>query len=169
MDDSMLIEQIKELYECTNGVQYTDGMLLAGARIRKVWTKEQDLSIVDGLKRHGCKWRAIAKDLNLASDDAIRNRVLRWKTDDLPDDVKNIVESLHKSRDGWKTKYTDSTTIHKAYTLQEDQAILDELRNCDTNEFGRRKHKWQRLQEVEVLSSRTTHSIRNRAHRLGLV
>jgi len=50
-------------------------------RGRAPWTAEEDQRIIDGVKRHGCKWRVIAADLPGRSDSSARNRWLRLQKD----------------------------------------------------------------------------------------
>lgn len=164
MDDSVLFERIQALYEHTSSEKdHVDACTSPSSTLtvdlkrgRNAWTEEQDAEIVEALRTHGCKWRQIARHLNMASDDAIRNRVLRWKPESLDDDVRAIVSHLHKARDKPKR---ESSVVHRAYTPEEDQAILDELH------YGDGSRSWQKLKKG-VLSCRTTHSIRNRAYRL---
>ena len=44
---------------------------------RSMWSDEEDRLIEEGVRRHGCKWRAIAAALPGRSDSSVRNRWMR--------------------------------------------------------------------------------------------
>jgi len=147
-------------------------------RTRRLWTYEEDLRIVDALYLHGPKWRKIAQLLQLGSDDAVRNRVLRMKVYKLPNKVQQMVMKLQEKRlalyPNWSGK-SGSNAYHKGdanappsassprpWTLEEDNLIRRYL------EAGPQRSAWQTLHE-SYLPHRTRHAIRNRAGRIGLV
>lgn len=50
-------------------------------RGRAPWTAEEDRIILEGVQRHGCKWRLIVAGLPGRSDSSARNRWLRLQKD----------------------------------------------------------------------------------------
>ena len=164
MDDTALINEIQALYERAsvqnNVVECASSDTTVSAYAshgKRYWTSEQDAALFTALKHYGCRWRAIAKYLNMGSDDAVRNRVLRFKPGELPDDVREIVSRFHDAR---PTTKRANASVHRPYTPQEDEAILEQL------SYAENRQPWKTLQQG-ALWSRTTHSIRNRAYRLA--
>ena len=104
--------------------------------MRSVWTKEDDNLLHSLYKSHGKQWRKICKHFQMRSDDAVRNRILR---------LYNLDN---------KTRNVSSKSPRSSYSETEDRLILEHVRNN-----GR---KWEHL----ILPGRTSHSIRNRFHRL---
>lgn len=51
-----------------------------GVHARACWTAHEDGVIMDGVRRHGCKWRQIAAALPNRSDSSVRNRWVRLQT-----------------------------------------------------------------------------------------
>uniref|UniRef100_A0A7S0JJ31 Myb-like domain-containing protein n=1 Tax=Calcidiscus leptoporus TaxID=127549 RepID=A0A7S0JJ31_9EUKA len=51
-----------------------------GVHARACWTAHEDDVIMDGVRRHGCKWRQIAAALPNRSDSSVRNRWMRLHT-----------------------------------------------------------------------------------------
>ena len=128
---------------------------------KRNWTPKDDNSIFAAIQKHGCKWRAIARELRIGSDDAIRNRALRLEavqSDRIPPKTLDILKSCMRAR---KSHPCEAKSTHRPYTLQEDAVIRNYLKGND----GPRS--WQSLREESLsLSLRTVHSIRNRAYRL---
>jgi len=52
----------------------------AAAHARAIWSPHEDELIIEGVRRHGCKWRQIAAMLPNRSDSSIRNRWVRLQT-----------------------------------------------------------------------------------------
>lgn len=148
MEDSELVNQILSLYRrCkTNNT--------SPRRRRLVWTNLQDELLFAALREHGPKWRKLSKALDV-SDDAIRNRVYRLDNAKLPDDIKSILGQL-----GPRCKRTVSPSkVCRPYSAAEDSLIVKALSNG--------LNSWVKIQ-ADFLPRRTTHSIRNRAYRIGV-
>ena len=176
-DDTELFKRIDELYssvEATSSPLTVEDDIEAlkhavssptSKRGRVLWSCEHDKLISDALRRHGPRWRLIARELNIGSDDCIRNRVARFQVDALPPDVRRIVEKLHGNREKRRRRRGDrgerEEIKHVPWEPMEDAYIERELEN------GRRG-AWVRLSEGG-LAHRSKHAIRNRAARLGLI
>lgn len=137
-DDELLIEQIRSLY---------------GKRTRIVWTQEKDDLVVEALRVHGMKWRAIGTELGM-SDDTVRNRVIRWDAATVPEDIREMVTQMQTSR---KTTKGKKRAKGAPYTTQEDDLIRLAMLSGT---------KWSQVQQ-DMLPSRTVHAIRNRAYRIA--
>ena len=89
--DRDLLEDIQQLYDAIEGGGSAETDNDPQLHLRRKWTVDDDQAIFAGLRKHGCRWRAIARELKVGSDDAIRNRVLRMSIDDIPYDVVHVV------------------------------------------------------------------------------
>lgn len=172
VDDAELFQRLNDLY-CSVAASSSPTTMEPevttstppplGKRRRTPWTLELDRRISEALLKHGVKWRTIARELNIGSDDAVRNRVSRFKVDELAEDVKEMVKTLQARRVRGKRvvcKKSDEP-LHTPWRPEEDEYIKSELIN------GRRG-AWQRLYKG-LLSHRSVHAIRNRASRIHLI
>lgn len=146
---------------------------------RKEWKATEDDQIRAAVKKYGFKWRLVAGDVPGRSDDAVRNRWNRIRSDVDPADArphtaKNAVKREVKREatddgevSGGSGSGASSPDPHKpvdhphkpervSWTRIEDETILRSV-----EELG---HKWSKI--AERLSGRTEHAIRNRYARL---
>ena len=145
------------------------------------YTSFHDRIIIAAVKKHGCKWRRISKEINMGSEDAIRNRVMRINRLCIPRSIRRKIRG-HKDMDmikknfasAWKSTlkvtqaHKQTQTFkqeHRAYTKEEDEIILHELQLRGQPEGARHHSLWKDL-AAGPLSKRTSHSIRNRAFRI---
>ena len=127
-------------------------------RERVNWSKETDEALLDAVNRYGLKWRRIAHELGLGSDDAVRNRILRMDPLVFPAEVRHKLELMKASTKRQPANFLE----HKPYTEEEDRVIVDELKRIQHRKCSM---SWKALSEGP-LCRRTAHSIRNRAYRL---
>lgn len=149
MDDEVLFEKLNDLYAAVSRPP---------PELHRKWTEAHDRALMDSLRKHGCRWRRIAEDVQFSTDDGVRNRVLRWNFDELPKDVLEIVRHLK----GRPRRARGGSVTHKPFSAAEDSIISQAMERADG------WPSWKLLQR-ESFSSRSTQSIRNRAYRLTLL
>lgn len=125
---------------------------------RKEWTLAEDEIIRTSVQMYGCRWRRIAALLPGRSDDAVRNRWNRLKSDK-PRDSKYFSRAdspvlTHAPATGMRKGADKPERV--SWTRVEDETIMQSVA-----ELG---HKWNKL--TDRLPGRTDHAIRNRFHRL---
>lgn len=145
---------------------------------RKEWNATEDDQIRAAVKKYGFKWRLVAGDVPGRSDDSVRNRWNRIRSDADPaephprtaksadkQEVKrealNDGEGSGGSRSGDSSPQPqkpkrESKQDRVAWTRAEDETILRSVA-----ELG---HKWNKI--AERVGGRTEHAIRNRYSRL---
>lgn len=166
MEDELLIQELETLYsvsELSEGNSPTSVTHETHGTNRRWWSAAEDAAIANAIRKHGFRWRTIAKENNVGSEDSVRNRVLRWRLGQIPEDIFDIVVEFQNCRCTQRSPKQLGGVSHKAYTKEEDLAILDGMQN----DLGT-KHSWKRMQ-TGVLAHRTVHSIRNRAFRITSV
>ena len=122
---------------------------------RRHWSSVEDDLILVYYEKHGAKWRDMARVLATEtrcsrSDDALRNRHYRLTAHSDETCSSTSSDSVPSAR--------KPVPRRVSWSQSEDELILGSLAKIDD------RFTWQRLSEL--LPSRTTHAIRNRASRL---
>lgn len=171
-DDDELIVQIEDLFRSVNGVESQPVVAtpvplydIPSKRPRYLWTPKDDDLIIDALRRHGAKWRTIARELQLGSDDSIRNRVARFQVESLPSDVKNVVRVLHAKRMSKQQNVLTRSTSKRIRRFGSGGASdgasdsgsgsgdsFDGF-SYDGSGKGRRKRMWSREEDLSIVSA----------------
>ena len=132
--------------------------IIKSKRERVHWSEKTDEALLDAVNRHGLRWRRIAHELGVGSDDAVRNRILRMDSSLFSAEVRDKLEAMKASTKKQPANFLE----HKPYTDEEDRVIVDELKRM---KYRKSSMSWKALSEGP-LRRRTAHSIRNRAYRL---
>ena len=153
MDDETLYREIARIYKVA-------AVRVHPRRQRIEWSDEHDEQILEAMRIHGPRWRAVARATGFGSEDAIRNRVLRMDPARYPAKLRALLKNIQRPRHvRHERKHLDGPS-HKPYSAQEDSIIWQELVASSGNSVS-----WKRLSR-EVLTHRSNQSIRNRAYRL---
>lgn len=158
------------------------------------WSVEEDWRLVRGFREYEGKWRAMARGLQLGSDDRLRNRWFRLVEGSQSADPEVVKEAQRLAKEfesvsvppKKKRKITLSfqgrtytapssssssecgdDSDRKQWTPAEDALIIDAINrpsSWENNADKKRSAPWTYL--TEKLPGRTKQAIRNRAHRL---
>lgn len=118
---------------------------------RVEWTSDDDVHVLSLFRKHGTKWRLIAREAPLKrSDDAVRNRVQRLqrlrRLQTPPDPPRPQTPESAKTSAQWRVPWTE----------EEDRRLLA---------LVRMSHAWPAI--ARSFDGRTAHACRNRVFRLS--
>lgn len=168
-DDYEFFESIRKLYD-SSSTSSTDTNSTDKSFPRRAWSQVDDFNILRAIETHGSRWRFISRELNIGSDDALRNRVMRMDIYKVPWRFKSLVKNVQTNSKRkneplrWMKNSCESTNKKTTYpwSPEEDAYIRTELL------IRAPRNVWKLLNQT-TLAHRTKHAIRNRAARLGLV